>query len=123
MNVVSRPLSRRILVVAKQDDPLFPYWTDGLRFSGFDIHFFPLDKLRPLLDVGNVTVHRLFAPLRPRLMLRLLREKPEQLLHFPNYEFLLQHKFQTEIVYPLVHLELPRSPASGISALLRKTGG
>jgi len=123
MTVFSRPLSRRILVVAKQDDPLLPYWTDGLRFSGFDIHFFPLGRLRPLHDLSNVTIHRLFAPLRPRLMLHLLWKDPEQLLlHFPNYEFLLRRKFQTEIVYPLFHVELPGGPARAISALLRKTG-
>lgn len=123
MTAFSRPLSRRILVVAKQDDPLLPFWTDGLRFSGFDIHFFPLGGLRPFPELSNLTIHRLFAPFRPRLMLRLLREKPEQLLHFPNYEFLLPQKFKTECVYPLPHVELPGSPAKAISALLRKTGG
>lgn len=123
MTVVTRRLSRRVLVVARQDDPFLSYWTDGLRFSGVDIHFFPLDRLRPLADFSNLTIHRLFAPLRPRLMLRLLREKPDQLRHFPNYEFLLQQKFKTELVYPLVHVELPGAPASAISALLRKTGG
>lgn len=122
MTVFSRPLSRRVLVVAKQDDPFLSYWTDGLRFSGIDIHFFPLDRLRPLRDLGNLTIHRLFAPLRPRLMLRLLRENPEQLLHFPNYEFLLQQKFQSEVVYPLLYLELPGAPGTAISTLLRKTG-
>lgn len=122
MTIFSRPLSRRILVVAKQDDPVLPYWTGGLRFSGFDIHFFPLERLQALHDLSNVTIHRLFAPFRPRLMLRLLREKPEQLLHFPNYEFLLQQTFQTDVVYPLLHVELPGSPAKAISGLLRKTG-
>ena len=74
-------------------------------------------------DLSNLTIHRLFAPLRPRLMLRILMQKPDQLLqHFPNYEFHLQRRYHTEFVYPLFHVELSGHPASPISALLRKTG-
>jgi hypothetical protein len=64
----------------------------------------------------------MFAPLRPRLMLRLLVNHPDQLLQFPNYEGHLTNPYRTEFVYPLVHLELADRPVAPISDLLRKTG-
>ena len=55
-------------------------------------------------------------------MLRLLMKQPDLLWHFPNYEFYLNKLFQTEFVYPLLHVELVSRPAAPISELLRKTG-
>ena len=113
---------RRVLIVSTQDDPFFSYWINNFQLQGFDIHFFPLDASVPSPNLSNLTIHRLFAPLRPRLMLRLLTKNPDQLLHFPNYEFLLEQKYHTEFVYPLLHIEWPTRPTAPISALLRRTG-
>ena len=123
MTALSHLQSRRVLVVADQGDQFFSYWINSLQSPGFDVHVFPLDASWPSPDLNNLTIHRLFVPLRPRLMLRILMQKPDQLLqHFPNYEFHLQRRYHTEFVYPLFHIELSGHPASPISALLRKTG-
>lgn len=122
MTAASHLQSRRILVVARQSDRFFSYWLHSFHSLGLDVQFFPLDAPQSYSDLVNVTVHRLFVPLRPRLMLRLLMEKPDQLRHFPNYEFHLSKEFHSEFVYPLAHIELPSRPAAPISEMLRRTG-
>lgn len=114
---------RRTLVVANQSDELLRTWIGALRSFGSEIHLFPLDAARPPSDLAGVTVHRLFAPLRPRLMLRLLRRDPKQLGNFPNYESHLGNSYRSEFIYPwLLHLELPGRPAATLSRRLREDG-
>jgi hypothetical protein len=122
MTAINPLQSRRVLIVARQSDRFFSCWMNTLQSFGLDVHFFPLDVARSYPDVSNVTIHRLSAPLRPRLMLRILLNAPDQLRYFPNYEGHLTRNFHSEFVYPLFHIELPSRPAAPISGLLRNTG-
>ena len=114
---------RRTLVVARQGDELLTTWISALRPFSSEIHVFPLDAGRLPSDLAAVTVHRLFASLRPRLMFRLLTRDPTQLGSFPNYESHLGNSYNVSFIYPwLLHLELPGRPAARVSRQLRNTG-
>lgn len=117
---IKRP--RRVLVVTRQSDWRLSAWIKRLRSSGYDVHVFPLDAAPLPSGLTGATVHRLFLPLRPRLMWQLLTHDPEKLRTFPNYEAHLANDYHSEFVYPLLHLQLPYQPAAAISRRLRKTG-
>src|SRR5262245_20194717 len=119
---VRRLQSQRVLVVGEQGGWTISYWIDVLRSLGADVHFFPLDWAREHFELHDVTVHHLFPPLRPRLMLKLAKNAPDQLFQFPNYEAHLRKPYRTEFIYPLPLLELPGHPAAPISKFFRKTG-
>ncbi len=110
----------RILFVAPQTSVAALRWMAYLGAADWDAHLFPMDLGPPNPYMKNMTVHRLFAPLRPRVMLRYAATDLRQFRHFPNFEKYLFPNVQTEISFPIPIFFL--SGRAVVPRALTKTG-
>jgi hypothetical protein len=118
---------RRILFVAMPSSIHVARWVERIAHLGWDLHLFPVANEPPHENLAGVTIHWPMAPLRPRLLLRMLRRDPLKALNpftverrlYPN----VTHR--TILKVPMVKLSglLPPSPYPPAEARLADAFG
>jgi glycosyltransferase involved in cell wall biosynthesis len=69
-------MTRRILFIAMQNSPHTARWINLIADNGWDLHLFAINDLPILPEMRGVTVHRPWARIRPRMMLKTFLKNP-----------------------------------------------